>query len=160
MSVREGDRAPGFTLPAGPGDEVDVGQLIGRERIVLLFFPLAFSPVCSTEMETVAERWGELDDLDARIFAVSVDSPFVADRFRREEDLPFPVLSDFNREVVEDWGVLDDDMMGLEGVAKRSAFVIGGDGTVTYRWVTDDPGVEPDYDAVRAAVDAAPSAAS
>lgn len=160
MSVQEGDRAPDFGLPAGPGEEVDVGELLGRERVVLLFFPLAFSPVCTTEMETFADRWDRLADLDARVFAISVDSPFVNTRFREEEGLPFPVLSDFNREVAAEWGVLHDELMGLEGVAKRSVFVVGADGEVAYRWVTDDPGVEPDYEEVRAAVEAAPGPAA
>lgn len=154
MAVREGDRAPGFTLPAAPGEEVDVGARFGRERVVLLFVPLAFSPVCTTELRTVADRWGELD---ARVYAVSVDSPFVVERFREAEGLPFPVLSDFNREVIDEWGVLEEEMMGLRGVARRSAFVVGADGRVTYRWVSDDPGVEPDYEEIRAAVDAAPA---
>lgn len=159
MSVQEGDRAPGFVLPAGPGEELDAGELFGRERVVLAFFPLAFSPVCTDELCTFAERWDELSGLDARVLGVSVDSPFANARFREEEDIPFPLLSDFNREVSSEWGVLHEDLMGLEGVAKRSVFVVGGDGRVTYRWVTDDPGVEPDYDEVRAAVEAAPAAA-
>lgn len=159
MSVREGDRAPGFTLPSGPDEDVDVGDLFGRERVVLAFFPLAFSPVCTTELCTFADRWDELADLDARVFGVSVDSPFVNARFREEEGIPFPLLSDFNREVASAWGVLHEDLMGLEGVAKRSVFVVGADGTVAYRWVTDDPGIEPDYDEVRAALEAAPAAA-
>lgn len=159
MSVQEGDRAPGFTLPAGPGEELDVGELFGRERVVLAFFPLAFSPVCTDELRTFAERWDELSELDARVLGVSVDSPFVNARFREEENIPFPLLSDFNREVSSEWGVLHEDLAGLEGVAKRSIFVVGGDGRVAYRWVTDDPGVEPDYDEVRASVEAAPAAA-
>lgn len=159
MSVQEGDRAPGFTLPAGPGEELDAGELFGRERVVLAFFPLAFSPVCTDELCTFAERLDELSGLDARVLGVSVDSPFVNARFREEEDIPFPLLSDFNRKVSSEWGVLHEDLMGLEGVAKRSVFVVGGDGRVAYRWVTDDPGVEPDYDEVRAAVENAPAAA-
>lgn len=152
MPVEEGDRAPGFTLPAAPGQDIDIGSLIGVERVVLLFFPLAFSPTCTTELGTFRDRWEEFDDLDARVFAISVDSPFVTDLFRREESIPFPVLSDFNREVAERYGVLYDELLGLEGVGKRSVFVIGPDGTVTYRWVSEDPGVEPDYDAIREAV--------
>lgn len=159
MPVQEGDRAPGFTLPAGPGEELDVGDLFGRERVVLAFFPLAFSPVCTDELCTFADRWDELSELNARVLGVSVDSPFANARFREEEGIPFPLLSDFNRAVSAEWGVLHDDLMGLEGVAKRSIFVVGGDGRVAYRWVTDDPGVEPDYDEVRAAVEAAPAAA-
>lgn len=159
MSVEEGDRAPGFALPAGPGEEVDLGELFGRERVVLAFFPLAFSPVCTTELCTFADLWDQISGLDARVFGISVDSPFVNARFREEEEIPFPLLSDFNREVTPAWGVLHENLMGLEDVAKRSVFVVGADGRVAYRWVTDDPGVEPDYDEVRAALEAAPAAA-
>ena len=159
MAVQEGDRAPGFVLPAAPGEEVDVGELFGRERVVLVFFPLAFSPVCTREMKAFSDRWDRFTELDVRIFGVSVDSPFVNAKFREEEDIPFPILSDFNREVASAWGVLHDDLLGLEGVARRSVFVVGGDGIVSYRWVSEDPAVEPDYERVRAAVEAAPVAA-
>lgn len=146
--VREGDRAPGFTLPEAPGSEVDVGELIGREKVVLLFFPLAFSRVCTAEMRCVADRYAELEALDARVFAISVDSPFVTRRFREAEGLPFPVLSDFNREVSGRYGVLYEDFHGLEGVAKRSVFVVNTGGSVVYRWVSEDADVEPDYGSV------------
>lgn len=149
MTVREGDRAPGFELPAAPGEVVDVGELLGRETVVLLFFPLAFSSVCTREMRTVRESWDDWEAIGARVFGISVDSPFVTARFREEERLPFPVLSDFNRDVAREYGVLHEDLFGLRGVAKRSAFVIGSDGTVAYAWVSDDPGREPDYDAMR-----------
>lgn len=151
MSVREGDRAPGFELPAAPGETVDVGELIGRETVVLFFFPLAFSPVCTKEMRTVRDGWEGWRELDARVFGISVDSPFVTEKFRREEDLPFPLLSDFNREVSRAYDVLHEDLLGLKGVAKRAAFVIGPDGVVRHAWASDDPRVEPDYEAVRAA---------
>jgi peroxiredoxin len=152
MTVREGDVAPGFTLPMAPGEEVDLDEHLGREPVVLLFFPLAFSPVCTTELCAFADRWDELQELDARFFAVSVDSPFVTARFRENEGIPFPVLSDFNRDVSETYGVLYEELLGLHEVAKRAVFVIGEDGTVMYRWVTEDPGVEPDYDAVEGAL--------
>lgn len=152
MTVREGDTAPGFSLPMAPGEEVDLDEHLGREPVVLLFFPLAFSPVCTTELCTFADRWDELGEPDARFFAVSVDSPFVTARFREEAGIPFPVLSDFNREVSERYGVLYEELLGLHQVAKRAVFVIGDDGTVRYRWVTEDPGVEPDYDTVEDAL--------
>lgn len=151
MAVREGDRAPGFELAAAPGETVDVGELIGRERVVLLFFPLAFSPVCTKEMCAIRDMWSAWDELDARVFGISVDSPFVTAKFREEQGLPFPVLSDFNKEIARTYGVLHEDLLGLKGVAKRSAFVIDPAGTVVYAWVSDDPRVEPDYGAVKEA---------
>lgn len=152
MSIHKGDVAPGFSLPMAPGEEVDLDDVLGREPVVLLFFPLAFSPICTTELCTFARLWEELQDTGVRVFALSVDSPFVTARFREEEGIPFPVLSDFNREVSEKYGVLYEELLGLHQVAKRSVFVVDAGGTVIYRWVTEDPGVEPDYDAVRAAV--------
>lgn len=155
MSVAPGDPVLPFALPAAPGQTVDVGEWIGRETVVLLFFPLAFSAVCTRELCAVRDAWDRWEELDARLFAISVDSPFVTRRFREEHGLPFPVLSDFNREVTEAYGVLDPDFFGLRGVARRSVFVIAPDGTVAYRWVTDDADVEPDFAEVEAAVNRA-----
>ncbi len=150
-----GDRAPSFALPAAPGEVIDLADHIGREKIVLLFFPLAFSSVCTRELCTVREDWRRWQDVGARVFAISVDSPFVTSRFRDTERLPFPVLSDFNREAGAAYGVLYEDYFGLHGVAKRSVFVIASDGTIAYAWVSDDDAVEPEYDAVIRAVAAA-----
>lgn len=155
MPIRTGDRAPPFRLPEAPGQVVDLGEHIGREKVVLLFFPLAFSSVCTDELRTVSREWDEWEKLDARVFGISVDSPFVAKRFREEEEIPFPLLSDFNRQVAQQYGVLHEDLLGLRGVAKRAVFVIGPDGTVVYDWVTDDPGFQPDYAAIKRALGAA-----
>lgn len=155
MSVRTGDRAPAFALPAAPGEVVDVGEAIGRGPVVLLFFPLAFSSVCTQEMCAVRDDWSRWEELDAEVYAISVDSPFVARKFREEHDLPFPVLSDFNKEIAGRYGVLYEEYFGLEGVAKRSAFVIGPDGRVAYDWVSERDDVEPDYEGIRAAVESA-----
>jgi len=152
VTVEVGDPAPGFSLPAGPGEEVDVGAAIGSGKLVLAFFPLAFSRVCTSEMRGFAARADALAELGARVVAVSVDSPFVTRKFRDEEGLPFPVLSDFNREVADRYGVLYDLYHGLRGVAKRAVFVVDSGGRVVYRWVADDAGLEPDYGAVEAAV--------
>lgn len=153
MTIQEGDPAPRFTLPDAPGHEVDVGEQIGERPVVLLFFPLAFSSTCTAEMCAVRDDWERWEELGAAVYGISVDSPFVTERFREEHDLPFPVLSDFNREVAERYGVLYEEFYGLEGVAKRAAFVIGGDGTVAWSWVSVDASVEPDYAALREAVE-------
>jgi peroxiredoxin len=152
MPVKKGDRAIEFKLPAKPKDEIDLGQYIGKEKVVLLFFPLAFSSVCPAEMCTMRDNWKQYENLGAKVFGISVDSPFVTDKFRQSENIPFPILSDFNKDVSRQYGVLHDDLMGLKGVSKRSAFVIDEDGTVKYAWVTEDPKVQPDYEAIKAAL--------
>lgn len=152
MSVREGDAAPAFELPHRPGETIDLADHIGWDPVVLLFFPLAFSSVCTKEMCRIRDDWAGWEDLDARVFGVCVDSPFVTFEFRERERLPFPILSDFNKEASELYGVLREDLMGLRGVANRSVFVVGRDGRVRYAWVSEDPSVEPEYDAIRNAV--------
>ena len=152
MSIRKGDKAPGFELPAKPGEKIDVGTHIGRERVILLFFPFAFSPVCTDEMCHMRDTWGQWQELDAKVFGISVDSPFVTDRFRSDEIIPFPILSDFNKQVCSQYGALHEDLKGLKGVAKRSVFVIAADGKVIYDWVTEDPRVQVPFDEVKAAL--------
>ncbi len=148
MTMQVGGTAPPFALPNKPGSVVEVGELIGKEKIVLLFFPLAYSSVCTAELCTIGEDWNAWSDLDARVFAISVDSPFVTEKFREDCSVPFPILSDLTRAVVPLYGVYDEEA----AVAKRSVFVIGRDGRVAYVWVSDDPAVQPDYEAVKAAV--------
>ena len=87
------------------------------------------------------------------VSGTSVDSPFVTDRFRQENNVPFPILSDFNKEVCNQYGVVHEELIGLKGVAKRSAFVIGSDGKIAYKWVTDDPRVQVPFDEIKAAVE-------
>ncbi len=150
MAVQKGDPAPPVKLPARPGEEVEAP--IGRRKVVLLFFPLAFSPVCTDEMCHLRDTWGDWEGLDAQVLGISVDSPFVAERFRSDQNIPFPILSDFNKEVATRYGVLHEDLKGLKGVAKRSAFVIGADGKVVYRWVTEDPSVQVPFEEVKGAL--------
>ena len=150
MAIQKGDSAPAITLPVRPKEMVEVP--IGKEKIVLLFFPLAFSPVCTDEMCHMRDSWSEWESLDAKVLGISVDSPFVTDRFRTEEKIPFDILSDFNKDVSTTYGVLHEDLIGLKGVAKRSAFVIDADGKVAYAWVTDDPRVQVPFDEVKAAL--------
>lgn len=152
MLVKKGDKAIEFKLPQKPKEEIDLGQYIGKEKVVLLFFPLAFSGVCTAEMCEMRDNWKQYEGLGAKVFGISVDSPFVTDKFRQSENIPFPILSDFNKDVSRKYGVLHDDLMGLKGVSKRSAFVIGKDGTVKYAWVTEDPKVQVDFEAIKSAL--------
>jgi peroxiredoxin len=150
MTIQKGDAAPAVTLPARFGEEVKAP--IGQGKVVLLFFPLAFSPVCTDEMCHMRDSWSEWEGLDATVLGISVDSPFVTDRFRADQNIPFPILSDFNKDVCTNYGVLHEDLKGLKGVAKRSAFVIDPDGNVAYAWVTEDPRVQVPFDELKAAL--------
>ncbi|SDJ94034.1 redoxin domain-containing protein [Natronorubrum texcoconense] len=152
-----GDAAPDFTAPLANGD-VDSFTLSERLEseapIVLAFFPGAFTSVCTTEMCAFQDRLASFNDLDASVYGVSRDSPFTLNEFRDQNDLEFGLISDYNKEIIDDYGVaMDFADLGVYGVAKRSVFVVDADGEVTYAWVSDDPGVEPDYDEVEAAVE-------
>lgn len=153
MSAQISEKAPTFELPEAPGQVFDVGAQFGTAPVVLLFFPLAFSPVCTTEFCTIRDDWSSWTDLGAKVFGISIDSPFVAQKFKDAENLPFPLLSDFNKEVAAQYGALHEDLMGMKGVAKRAAFVIDRTGDIAYAWVSEDPGVQVDFDAIKSAVE-------
>ncbi len=155
MALTVGSRAPVFTLPSKPGEPVDVGALLAREKVVLLFFPLAFSSVCTEEMCRFRDDWSQWEALGCKVFGISIDSPFVTERFQAELGTPFPILSDFNKTVAADYDALHADLMGLKGVTKRAAYVIGTDGTVAYAWEAEIPKTQVDFDAIKAAVEAA-----
>ena len=150
--IQAGDHAAPFKLQSAIDQTVDLSDHLERDKIVLLFFPFAFSSVCTAELCRIRDDWSAFQALDAVVLGISIDSPFVTERFRASEGLPFPILSDFNRTVSRAWGVLYEDFLGFSGVSKRAAFVIGADGKVEYAWVSEDAGVEPDYDEIRAAV--------
>ncbi len=153
MPPSVGDPAPDFSLPAGPGpDRITLSSFRGERPVVILFFPLAFSSVCTDELCAVGAELDGFQELDAQLLALSVDSPFVTRRFAREVGAGFPVLSDFNKEAMTAYGVVYDDFFGLRGVAKRSVFVVDREGVIRYVWVTEDADVLPDLAAVRDAV--------
>lgn len=150
--VGVGAEAPGFSLPPGPGpDRVTLSELRGQP-VVLLFVPLAFSSTCTAELCHIAENWSEWGELGAKVFGISADSPFVTKRWAEEMGVPFPILSDFNREAIAGYGVRNEDFFGLRGVAKRSAFVVDEDGIVRYAWVSEDGDALPPFEEVREAV--------
>lgn len=146
--ISVGATAPDFVLPLTPGEApLRLADYRQEKTVVLLFFPLAFSAVCTDELRGVAENYSAWRELGAEIVGISVDSPFANQRFAREVDAPFPIVSDFNKETSSHYGVLHDDYFGLRGVSRRSAFVIDREGKVTFAWVaeSDEP---PDLDIV------------
>lgn len=151
-----GDAAPDFTAPLANGDieEFSLSDRLETESpIVLAFFPGAFTSVCTTEMCAFQDRLASFNDFETSVYGVSRDSPFALNEFREQNGLEFGLISDYNREITDEYGIpMDFANLGVYGVAKRSVFVIDGDGEIAYSWVSDDPSVEPDYDDVEAAV--------
>lgn len=149
MALKTGDKAPKFTLRDSQTNEVSLDDY-KEKNVVLLFFPLAFTGVCTTELCSMRDDISNYQKLDAEILAVSVDSPFSLAKFKEEQDLNFSLLSDFNKEVARAYDCLYEDfVLGLKGIAKRSAFVIDGEGVVRYAEVLENAGELPNFVAVK-----------
>jgi len=157
--VQEGDKAPDFTVPLATEDDVDEFTLsdeVGDGPIVLAFIPGAFTSICTNEMCEFRDSLGEFEELDASVYGVSVDGPFSQQAFIGDNDLNFPMLSDFDKEVIEAYDIVLESLVGIYGpVAERAVFVVDNDGNVAYRWVGEDPSYTPDMEEVCAAVEAA-----
>ncbi len=153
--LEPGARAPSFTLHDGERTERTLAEFRGRP-LVIAFFPAAFTGVCEKELCTFRDALARLDEqqLDAAVVGVSVDAPFTNAAFAARNQLSFPLLSDYRREAVRAYGVAHEDFAGMQGytAAKRSVFVVDAEGTIAYAWIAPNPGVEPDYEAVRQAV--------
>ena len=147
MSVDVGSTAPDFTMTNQDRQPVTLSQQRGKP-VVLAFFPAAFSSVCAKEMCTFRDSLSKLGSAHAQVYGVSVDTFFTLKAFQDHEKLTFPLLSDFNKQVIRDYGVFNEDMIGLKGIAKRAVFVIDKTGIVRHREVLDDARNEPDYDKV------------
>jgi peroxiredoxin len=123
---------------------VTLSGLRGRP-VVLAFFPAAFSSVCQKELCTFRDSMVDLGKANAQVFGISVDTFFALKAFHDAQHFPFPLLSDFNKQVIRDYGVFNEDMIGLKGIAKRAVFVIDKAGIVRHREVLEDARNEPDY---------------
>lgn len=152
MSVQTGRPAPQFTLVSSAKKEVSLSDFKGK-KVVLHFFPMAFTGVCTTQLCTMRDNFGYYDGLNAQILAISVDSPFTLAKFKEENNYQFPLLSDFNKTVSPAYGAwYDEFVLGLKGVSKRAAFVIDEQQTVIYAQVLDVATDLPDFEAIAAAV--------
>ncbi|MBI2950767.1 peroxiredoxin [bacterium] len=153
MSVTVGEKAPDFTLKTKTDkglEDVSLSSFQGKQNVVLLFFPLAYTGVCTQEMCAVRDGLKEYQNLKAQVLGISVDSPFSQEAWARAENLNFPLLSDFNKEVCAAYDARYEDLLGFKGVAKRSAFVIDKQGIVRYASVSDDAKKLPDFNAIKA----------
>lgn len=152
MALSIGDKAPNFKLRNTEKGEVSLADYKGQ-NVVLLFFPLAFTGVCTTELCTMRDNIADYQGLNAQILAVSVDSLFTLEKFKAEQNLNFPLLSDFNKEVSQAYDTFYDNfVLDMKGVSKRSAFVIDKEGVVQYAEVLESAGDLPNFEAVKAAL--------
>ena len=149
MALQKGDTAPEFSLYNTQKELVSLEDLKGK-NVVVLFFPLAFTGVCTTELCSVRDDIASYNNLDAEVLAISIDTPFTLGKFKEEQNLNFALLSDFNKTAASAYGALYEEfVLGLKGVAKRSAFVIDKEGTIQYAEVLESAGDLPNFIAVK-----------
>jgi len=151
MSAEVGSNAPDFTLTNQDRQPVKLSEQKGKP-VVLAFFPAAFSGVCTKELCTFRDAMTRLNDAKAQVYGISVDTFFTLKAFADQQGYKFPLLSDFNKQAIRDYGVYNEDMIGLKGIAKRAVFVIDGKGVIRHREVLEDARNEPDYEAVFSAL--------
>ena len=150
MSITLGQQAPNFTLRDTEKNEVSLSQFAGK-KVVLVFFPLAFTGVCTTELCSLRDSIATYNQLNAEVIGISVDSLFTLDKFKKEQSLNFTLLSDFNKEVSTAYGCLYENfVLDMKGVSKRSAFVIDAQGAVQYAEVLESAGDLPNFEAIQA----------
>ncbi len=152
MALQIGDIAPNFTLFNTVKKEISLSDYKGK-NVVILFFPLAFTSVCTAELCEMRDNIATYSALNAEIIGISVDSLFTLDKFKAEQSLPFDLLSDFNKEVSTAYeSIYENFVLGMKGVSKRSAFVVDGNGTIQYAEVLESAGDVPNFDAVKEAL--------
>ena len=153
-----GDTAPTFTATVGTSDHesFDLGEHLGDGPVVLAFFPGGFTPPCTNEMIALQDHLDRFEGAGATVFGISADSPFSQGAFREEHGIEFDLVSDMAGDAIRAYG-LETDIpdLGLHGIANRAVFVLDSGGTITYRWVADDPTNEPDYEEILDAVESA-----
>ena len=154
MPVDVGSKAPDFTLMDQDRKPVTLSTALARGPVVLAFFPAAFSSTCQKELCTFRDSIGELGRAGqvAQVFGISTDTFFALKAWADQQGLNFPLLSDYNKEVIRMYGVVNPDMIGLKDIARRAVFVIDADGIVRHREIVEDARNEPDYTKVFAAL--------
>lgn len=153
MPLRVGDKAPEFTLVDTEKKERSLKEFFGKKTI-LVFYPGAFTGVCTKEMCAFRDAMANFNNLNAQVVGISVDSPFANKGFADVNKISYPLLSDYSRDVIEKYQIVHDGFSGLKGytAAYRSVFVLDKNGVIKYLWVTQNPGVEPPYDEVKKAL--------
>lgn len=153
MPVKVGEKAKNFKLKNQDLEEVELSSFYGNKNVILLFFPLVNTTPCEKEMCSMRDGLSQFSELDAEVLAISVDSPFAQKLWAEKQKFGFQLLSDFNKQVCQDYGgyydVFVPGKLDYDGVAKRSAFVIDKEGIVKYSEILEDPGQLPNFDAIK-----------
>ncbi len=153
--VNQGEKAPIFTLADTDRKPRGLQELLKPKGATLLaFFPGAFTSVCTKEMCALRDSLAEFNKFNAQVVGIDVNDPFTNKAFAEKNSLSFPILSDYTRDTVHQYNVFHENFANLKGytVAKRSVFILDQNGVVTYKWVTEDPGKEPNYEELKKAV--------
>jgi len=140
------DAAPDFQLPDQNRAVRSLSDYKGR-KVVLAFFPGAFTTICTKEMCAFRDSMKPMMDLGAQVVGISVNDPFTNKAFAESNKLPFQILSDYTRETTKKYGILHENFAGINGysVANRSVFILDPNGMVRYKWISEDPAKEPNY---------------
>ena len=149
MAIEVGQKAPAFSLQNTDKAHVSLESFQGKSNVVILFFPLAFSGVCTTELCSTRDNISIYEGLDAEILAISVDSFFTLEAFKKDNRLQFQLLSDFNKTASTDYGTLNEDFFGMHGVSNRAAFVVDKEGVIRYAEVLPQASDLPNFEAIQ-----------
>lgn len=154
MSLKTGDKAPDFKLYNTQKREVTISDHKGK-NVVLLFFPLAFTGTCTAELCSVRDNYDIYNQLNAVVYGISIDTPHTLVKFKEEQKLNFELLSDFNKKASTAYDCLYTSFgaMAMEGVSKRSAFVIDKEGVIQYTEVLENPTDLPDFSKIKATLE-------
>lgn len=153
MAIQKGQKAPEFTLFNSEKNKVSLGDFKGK-NLVILFFPQAFTGVCTTELCSVRDNMNVYTSLNAEVVGISVDSIFTLAKFKEEQQYNFPLLSDFNKSVSQSYGAFYDEFVfEMKGVSRRAAFIVDKEGTVQYAEVLESAGDQPNFEAIKAALE-------
>ncbi len=155
MALKVGDKAPEFTLPSFTPSadlvQISLSDFKGK-KVVLLFFPQAFTGVCTTEICTMNDSFNSYKDMNAEVLGISVDGTFVQRAFAEKNGIKYPLLSDFNKQVIRLYDVVHPEFAhGQKETAQRAVYLIDKDGVIEYVEVTENPGVQVNFDGIKAA---------
>ncbi len=148
MTLATGQKAPAFSLYDTEKKQISLSDQQGK-NLLLLFFPLAFTGVCTAELCSIRDNIALYNNANAAVFGISVDSPQTLAKFKQEQGLNFSLLSDFNKEASAAYGCIYDSFGWMKGVSKRSAFIIDKQGVIQYAEVLENAGDQPNFTAIQ-----------